>query len=511
MESDQLKVNRSSLESGFDKCKRPTKTWKKGPTRGKGGPENALCEYRGVRQRTWGKWVAEIREPKKRARLWLGSFATAQEAAIAYDEAARRLYGPGAHLNLPERYNNLQQQKPQASSSANGSMLATLIGDDSIARSRYIREKLLGFNNSPGFNLQPLGCNFLDLPTSSSSLSSYSNTNPFRILEVRTRPLGERGSLQTQPELKARTQPFSERGSLGTQPKLRTHPLAEHSINQRGSLGTQTELGTRSQSLGEHPMNGRGSVGSQADLRLRTQPLGEPSINGRGSLSTQPRPNSGHLCTSLNGNVWPNLHHIRQKLQEMKYLNNNCDVKGNNCPDQAPLLLSYDDNTLSNYNSSVPLLQKGHMTDATALPPENAEVNDCTSMASQQVDLREFLEQLGVIEAPSVKNKEDEAYPSVSEFILPIGSSQYSSKIESFDETSWDSIAGVSLPDFIENDYLLENQHNIDNQISQTQLQSFSESIWDFEDQRQEQQQNDIVDYENFENCLPTNHLVNLI
>ncbi|XP_042513882.1 dehydration-responsive element-binding protein 2F [Macadamia integrifolia] len=81
--------------------KATSKPWKKGPTRGKGGPQNATCEYRGVRQRTWGKWVAEIREPKKRTRLWLGSFATAEEAAMAYDEAARRLYGPDAYLNLP--------------------------------------------------------------------------------------------------------------------------------------------------------------------------------------------------------------------------------------------------------------------------------------------------------------------------------------------------------------------------------------------------------------------------
>lgn len=86
----------------MDNCKKSSlKPWKKGPARGKGGPQNATCEYRGVRQRTWGKWVAEIREPKKRTRLWLGSFATAEEAAMAYDEAARRLYGPEAYLNLP--------------------------------------------------------------------------------------------------------------------------------------------------------------------------------------------------------------------------------------------------------------------------------------------------------------------------------------------------------------------------------------------------------------------------
>ncbi|KAF0915622.1 hypothetical protein E2562_037475 [Oryza meyeriana var. granulata] len=49
----------------------------------------------------WGKWVAKIREPNKRTRLWLGSFATADEAALAYDKVARRLYGPDAFLNLP--------------------------------------------------------------------------------------------------------------------------------------------------------------------------------------------------------------------------------------------------------------------------------------------------------------------------------------------------------------------------------------------------------------------------
>ena len=74
---------------------------RKGCMRGKGDPENAMCKYIGVRQRTRGKWVAEIREPNRGNRLWLGTFSTSFEAALAYEEAARKLYGPSAKFNLP--------------------------------------------------------------------------------------------------------------------------------------------------------------------------------------------------------------------------------------------------------------------------------------------------------------------------------------------------------------------------------------------------------------------------
>ncbi|GER30280.1 ethylene-responsive transcription factor [Striga asiatica] len=114
----RLRVRRFISEVRIQPCRGGESRRLRSPRRAAASAASGgVRKYIGVRRRPWGKWVAEIRDPQRRVRLWLGTYETAEEAAMVYDSAAVQLRGPHAPTNFsvpsPEghskrsvRYNN---------------------------------------------------------------------------------------------------------------------------------------------------------------------------------------------------------------------------------------------------------------------------------------------------------------------------------------------------------------------------------------------------------------------
>ncbi|KAJ0237394.1 Ethylene-responsive transcription factor ERF019 [Hirschfeldia incana] len=127
-------------------------------------------KYKGIRRRKWGKWVSEIRVPGTRDRLWLGSFSTAEGAAVAHDVAFYCLHQPNSleSLNFPHLLppyiasNTSPRSIQQAASNAGMAVDAGIVHGNGVSGNSGCGDTTAYCGNGGGEVMEPLNISVYD-------------------------------------------------------------------------------------------------------------------------------------------------------------------------------------------------------------------------------------------------------------------------------------------------------------------------------------------------------------